>query len=193
MKQLNLLPYAARKKAAQQRLLPFVAVAALLGLAAAATLWFGMGLQVKRVSAEANQLEQGLQKERQSVGSSKDAAAIKQTVTRISQLNTLSQREVSWAKVFAAVQGVIPPDTQLTSASHVAADGTVSIRLTGVSPSNLSFAGFVESLRRNASLTEVKVESYTFDATKGTVTFGIGAKLSPSAALYVAPSAKPAK
>jgi flagellar basal body-associated protein FliL len=175
MKQINLLPQEVIAQQSRQRVVPVLVVAVLAAAAAALLPWW----MLQGVEAS---LEDQLVKQQRLLGvdareeESKDAfqeSSLGEITAKVSVLNQLSSREVSWEKALTALNQVLQKDIILSTYTAAPTATSMVYKITGEAPSNLSFANFVESLRQNKEVEKVVVEGFNFSPTKGTVAFNV--------------------
>lgn len=191
-KQINLLPRKVRQAQAAQRQISVAIMGVAVGLGVAGLLWSSLSLQVKFVETKVEQSRRNkTEVERQLADAQQqDLLNDGDLRSRVGQINTLSKTEVKWERAFQLVSAFTPQDTLLTSVSIAAGTESPVIRVVGESPSNLSFAVFVESLRKDDQLEitveDVEVEGYAYDPTTGKVTFSLVITVPRSALDYSA-------
>jgi Tfp pilus assembly protein PilN len=192
MKQINLLPLSIRRASAQRKLIPAAVIGLVLGAVLVGGSWFvlqqentSLTTQVASATALKQQRVDQLEKER---NANKVDETLKQ---RVDQLNTLSKNEIHWTQVFAQINSLINKDLKITTLSATQADPlSVGIKYGGDAPSNVSFASFIKALQNNASLQEMKIDTYSYAPSTGKVTFAISYKIPVTSVLYQAPASK---
>lgn len=177
--QINFLPQDVRNRAYVRALAPWMVLAV---VGAAGIIWASLYLLTQVNTSLQDQVTSRVNG---IVASAKSAEGTSQDPDRLARLtdarnrtlalNQLSHVEVNWAKAFTAVEQLVPKEIVLStySVATTTAPNVAQIRLTGKSPSNVSFAAFIDSLHANASLKNVSTESYAFTPTTGAVTFSV--------------------
>jgi hypothetical protein len=182
MKQINLVPLAVRQKAVNRQTLPYLVLAALIGLAAAGAAWGGFSLQVRSLKATKDSLTQ--QEAQRAQAAAKDSASLQvnaDLLSRVNTLNTLAKADVDWNKAFQYVTTIIPKDVTLQSYSVATAQGVITLKITGEAPSNVSYATFAEFLKQSKGtiISDFKVDGYTYAPSTGRVTFSVQITVPP--------------
>jgi Tfp pilus assembly protein PilN len=183
MKQINLVPLSVRQKAASRRALPGVVLAGLLGLVLPALAWFGLSIQRGALEGERDRViieEQGRQ-----AAAAKDAASLAvdgDLKSRVEQINTLAGTDLDWAKAFTYVGSLVPKDITVTNYSLGIVQGKTTLKLTGIAPSNVSYATFAQFLKESTGkqVSSFKVDGYAYSPTNGRVTFTITIVVPPT-------------
>ncbi|MCC2631994.1 MAG: hypothetical protein K0S20_693 [Patescibacteria group bacterium] len=175
MKQLNLVPFAIRKRSEYLALAKVAGIGLLLGCLATAALAIPLRLEVASTQKNIEGMkEREAQSEVARMATEKALIGDASDIEKIKQVNALSKTELSWEKAFAKVEALVPKDIRLTTYSFANAGGVVTLKMGGIAPSNLSFAVFVESLRASKDvISDLKVEGYTYDPTTKSVTFSL--------------------
>jgi len=168
MKQINFVPATVVVKATQQRLIGAVVTAVVLAIVAAGGIWFGVNSERSHLTDQIAAVQTG------AIESTATAAPVySDTVSRITQLNTLSGSDIKWDAGFTLISTLLPKEITLGSFAFTSTTSGVGLKMVGTAPSNVSFASFVESIKQNATLTATKVESYAYNPTTGVVTFTV--------------------
>lgn len=185
MKQINLLPLDVRHKDAKQRARSILVLTFIISFGTVGTLWFFWHQEINYLNVQIVDAKNA------TAATTKTATAIDQSnsvdpslLTNINQINTLSKNEISWPKLLAKTDALIPKDIRLVTVSYVSASDVTTVNMSGVAPSNLSFATFLESVKGNTAIKDYSVTNYTYDPVKGIVTFGLSIKFGTSELLY---------
>lgn len=174
MKQINLLPLNVRERSAKQQIVPFLVISVVVAVAAAGIVWFALRESI--ASTKQTIADQQLEQQQTAAANAKtlQASAVSTDLqSRIDKLNTLSKTDVDWSKTFTYVGALTPQDIYLNGFSIGTTDNKMTLQTTGIAPSNLSFAQFMESLRTSKRVQKPSVTAFTYDPVKGTVTFSV--------------------
>ncbi len=177
MKQINLVPPAVRQKAATRQAVPYLVVAALVGIMASGTAWGGFTYQLNALKQNKDQLV--AQQQAQDATNAKLEATTRvdaDLTNRVSQINALAKNDVDWNKAFAYVAALIPQDVNLSNYSlGTGQASTVLLKITGNAPTNVSYATFAQYLTQSTGkvITSFKVEGYSYEPATGKVTFSM--------------------
>lgn len=176
MKQINLVPLSIRQKAVSRKAVPYIVFAGLLGLGAAGAAWAGFTLQNRILTSQRDALIQ--QEIELQAAANKELATLKidtDLTTRVAQLNTLASTDVNWRRAFNYLALLLPKEIVLTTFTYATGNNTITLKLTGDAPSNLSYATFAEYLKSEAgkSVTSYKVDGYNYDSKTGHVIFSM--------------------
>ncbi len=95
---------------------------------------------------------------------------------RVTLLNQWASQELDWNKAIQGVAEVVNKDITLSQLSLVPSEkpGLIQVSTAGNAPSNVSFAEYLEALKGNKQLTNLSIDSYSYDISKGSVSFTIG-------------------
>lgn len=176
MKQINLVPIAVRQKAATRREVPTYILAGVLGAGLAGAAWFGFSIQINALNAQHTDNVQHIQAEVAKLAKEQAATTASGDLqSRVTVLNTLAQSDIDWHKALAYVASLTPKDITLSAYSFATAQGTITLKMTGNAPSNVSYATFAEFLKSTVGKQTVsyKIEGYTYSPATGGVTFTI--------------------
>lgn len=188
MKQINLVPVAVRQKAVNRQTIPLLVIAGLIGAGAAGAAWLAFSYQSRSLQNEKNTLiQEETEREQAEAKASADLQVDADLSSRVSTLNTLAKSDVDWTKVFTYVASLTPKDITLTNYSVATAQGIV-LKLTGVAPSNVSYATFAEFLKDSIgkTLTAFTVDGYTYEPGTGAVTFSVTITVPPDSVKFSA-------
>ena len=174
MKQINLLPVRIRRQEQKRKLFLFALFGLGMGLGLVALVYIPVKLNVRSSEQRIEQIKATqVEREKQLAATQNSAKLDPDTLARITQLNTFSKSEIDWNKGFALVGSILPQEISLSGYTYGNAAGTVSLKINGTAPSNLSFAVFMQSLATSTAITKPKVDGYTFDPKGGKVTFSL--------------------
>jgi Tfp pilus assembly protein PilN len=175
MKQINLLPIAVRQRAAQQQVIPLIALAVVAGIAAVGIVW--AVVNTERTTIKDNLAAVQAADEARTAQEKKDhpEPAVDSDLTqRVAQLNALAKSEVNWSRALSFIGGLVPKDVVLSNYSLAGVQSAPVLKLAGVAPSSVSFATFAEALRTNKAVTSFKVDGFTYNAASGgSITFSV--------------------
>jgi len=188
MKQLNLLPNELWERMYRRRFISTAIAVVVLALIGVGGLYMTVKAQVaaaEEQAAERTALEQAAA---QKASQDQQQYAINPDLTnRVKQINTLSTTDINWQRFFSYVGNLLPKDIVLTSYSYGVVTNVPTLKMTGTAPSNVSFANFVETLGHAQNVTNAHVDGYTYNPTKGSVTFSISVQVPITAINYPQP------
>ena len=192
MKQINLLPLSIRRASAQRKLIPAAVIGVVFGVVLVGGSWFTLQQQNTSLTAQVALATALKQQRADQLEKERNANKIDETLKqRVDQLNTLSKNEIHWTQVFIQIGSLINKDVKISTLSTSQADlATMSIKYGGEAPSNVSFASFIQALQGNASIKEMKIDTYAYTPSTGKVTFAISYKIPVTAVLYQASASK---
>jgi Tfp pilus assembly protein PilN len=172
MERINFLPLAYQRADARRALAVALVVVALGGFSSAAALW-----SVVRVERSFADSEVAAKLSPKPVASTPKpvvtGSSLVDTNTRVAQINLLGTKELNWQNIYDMVGALIPKDTRLGSLDATSDGITLTLTLSGTSPSNHSFADFVASLKQNKALSTANVVTYAYSPTLRNVNFSI--------------------
>jgi Tfp pilus assembly protein PilN len=190
--QINLLPLSYRQKQERARLVAPSVLVILLAFAAVGATWYIASFEAKTVAAKAQDLQDAANAPKTtSTSQTTSTVNIADGTSRITQLNSMAKGEIDWNAALDMAGRLIPKDVRLTTYTYGAGTTGASLRLGGVAPSNVSFAVFIQSLQSNTKLTSVKVDSYSYSSTDGSVTFTVSIQFPTTLIVYPSPSPSP--
>lgn len=173
MKPINLLPLQVRNQHKVRKLAVSAVFGAMVGLLCVGMLYTTVKVEAGSVQAKVQEIQNAQAAQANKVAQAAAAANASSDSIRIQQLNLLAQTEINWDRALTKAGTIIPKDIKLSSFDYTVATGTVTLRLTGIAPSNVSFAVFMEFLKANTTFTGIKVEGYTYNPANGSVTFAL--------------------
>lgn len=189
MKQINLLPADVAIKVTNQRTAAFVVLAVVLGVAAILVPWWTLRSLAAGIAENADtRLADITGSKVQEATDAETTRRLTDVSTRIRALNELSAAEVNWDAVFRLVSQQLPQDVALESLSLADGTSTVTARLSGSAPSNVSFVGFMEVLKAESSFKRITVDGFTYEPETGGVVFAITLDIQKDAVQYVSPA-----
>lgn len=174
MKQINLLPLNVRERSAKQQIVPFLIISVVVAVAASGIVWFALRESI--ASTKQTIADQQLEQQQTAAANAKtlQASAVSADLqSRVDKVNTLSKTDVDWNRTFNYIGELTPKDIYLGGFSIGTTQSQMTLQTTGVAPSNLSFAQFMESLRTSKRVEKPAVVSYSYEPVKGTVTFTV--------------------
>ena len=187
MKQVNFLPSELYERQVTHRTIPFLVIALIAGVAAVVLPW----VILRSINSD---LEAQVTKQQNNLGlnpstvSEAQAASVQRQVNDVTNrtkiLNLLATQEVNWAKVFQVVQNSVPKEVVLSTYNVSIASGDITLHMSGTSPSNLSFASFVDALKSNTQINKVVVDGFAYSPTNGSVTFSLTLGIKPQEVLF---------
>jgi Tfp pilus assembly protein PilN len=174
MKQINLLPIEVRQRAVNQQIVPYLIGSVVIASAAAGLVWFVLHQSIASTKQNIADLQNEQQLEAAAVAKAQQAGAASGDLqNRITLLNGLAKKDIDWQKTFTYIGNLTPKDIFLSGYSIGTATAGITFQATGVAPSNLSFANFMESLRESKFVVKPTVSGFTYDPLKQTVTFTV--------------------
>jgi hypothetical protein len=181
MKQINLIPATVRAREGREKLIFGLTVSTVIAIGLVLLAHITIQSQLEAADLQINQIKTG-----QSRSASKVVVAGADLTARTAKINAIAPTELNWNKAFAFVGAVLPADIVLSNYSYATANGLITLKLSGMAPSNVSFASFAQTLAADKKrLASSKVDSYVFDPVKGTVTFTVTLVVSPAQLTFV--------
>lgn len=188
MERINFLPQQLLQAEIRRRTAILVVITILIGLGLGAGLWSGVRVGHLITSDQLTQKRVLPTPTPTSATSGHAVVSAADAALRITLLNGLGSAAVQWDKVFALLNAITPSDTYLTTSSFSSVGGNLAFKVSGESPSNHSFATFFESLLQDRTITQTKVDGYSFDAKSGRVAFSAEWQVPLAKFTYAAPT-----
>ncbi len=186
MKLINLLPPDIREQEVKHKTLPFLVVAVVAAVASVLLPWLTLRQVAADLQTQVTTKEAGLFQPVAVTAASDGEKETADLILRTKTLNALAAQEISWEKVFVLVQSTVPQDIVLKNYNVAVASTSVTVKMGGTAPSNLSFANFVETLKARTDFTQIVVDGFTFNPKEGTVTFSVTVTVKPELVTFQA-------